>query len=80
MTDRVYFSPGQLIFGGFLVFGLCAAVGLRLLWRGIRDDVSDASGTPVAGRGWFIIAGVLCLVPLAAFSLFAWRQGYFGHR
>ena len=80
MTDHVYFSPGQLIFGGFLVFGLCATFGLRLLRRGIRDDVLDASGTPVAGRRWYIIGGVLCLVPLAAFSVFAWRQGYFGHR
>jgi hypothetical protein len=78
MIEHTYFSPGQLIFGGFLVFGLCAAFGLRLLYRSIRDDVLDSSGTPIAGRSWFIIGGIWCLVPLVAFSPFAWRQGYFG--
>lgn len=80
MTQHVYSSPGQLIFGGFLVFGLCAAFGLRLLFRGIRNDILDSSGAPVAGRSWFIVGGVLCLVPLIAFSVFAWRQGYIGRQ
>jgi hypothetical protein len=39
------------IWAGFLAFGICAAFGLRLLFRGTRGDVNDASGTPIAGRG-----------------------------
>lgn len=66
------------IAGGFFVFGVCAVIGLRLLYRGMRNDVCDASGTPLAGRAWFILGGLVCLVPLAAYALFLWRQGYFG--
>jgi hypothetical protein len=65
------------IWGGFLVFSICAAFGLRLLYRGIRGDVYDASGTPIASRGWFIGGGVFCLLPLAAYFVFVWKQGYF---
>jgi hypothetical protein len=63
---------------GFLVFGICAAIGLRFLYRGVRDDICDGSGTPIAGCGWFIVGGIFCLLPLVAYSLFFWRQGYFG--
>jgi hypothetical protein len=66
------------IAGGFLAFGICAAIGLRLIYRGVRDDICDASGTPIAGRSWFIIGGIFCLLPLIAYSLFLWKQGYFG--
>jgi hypothetical protein len=66
------------IWCGFLAFAICAVFGLRLLYRGVRDDVYDASGTPIAGRGWFIAGGILCLLPLVAYALFLWRQGYFG--
>ena len=65
------------IWAGFLVFGICAAFGLRLLYRGIRDDVNDGSGTPIAGRGWFIVGGIICMSPLAAYCVFVWKQGYF---
>lgn len=64
--------------GGFLVFGICAFFGLRFLIRGLRDDIYDNSGSPIAGRSWFIVGGIFLLLPLVAFSLFAWRQGYFG--
>jgi hypothetical protein len=63
--------------GGFLVFGICAAFGLRLLYRGIRGDVYDSSGTPIAARSWFIAGGIFCLLPLVAYSFFVWKQGYF---
>jgi hypothetical protein len=63
--------------GGFLVFGICALYGLRLLIRGISGDILDDFGTPVAGRSWFIVGGILLMLPLVAFGLFAWRQGYF---
>jgi hypothetical protein len=65
------------IWGGFIVFGLCAAFGLRLLYRGILGDVNDPSGTPLAARGWFIVGGIFCLIPLVAYSIFLWKQGYF---
>ncbi len=65
------------VWGGFLAFGLCAVFGLRLLYRGITGDVRDASGTPIAGRGWFIGGGIFCLLPLVAYSVFVWKQGYF---
>jgi hypothetical protein len=65
------------IWGGFIAFGLCAALGFRLLYRGLRGDVNDASGTPMAGRAWFIAGGLFCFVPLVAYSVFVWKQGYF---
>ncbi len=65
------------IWGGFLALGICAAFGLRLLYRGIRGDVCDASGTPIADRGWFIAGGLVCFLPLVAYSIFVWKQGYF---
>jgi hypothetical protein len=63
---------------GFLVFGASAFLGARFLIRGLRDDICDGSGIPIAGRSWFIIGGIFLLLPLVVFSLFAWRQGYFG--
>ncbi len=65
------------IWGGFFVLAICAAYGLRLVFRGIRGDVCDTSGTPIAGRGWFIAAGVVCFFPLVAYFVFVWKQGYF---
>jgi hypothetical protein len=67
------------IWAGFLAFAICAAFGLRLMYRGIRGDVCDSSGTPLAGRGGFIGGGILCLVPLVAYSVLLWKQGYFSH-
>jgi len=64
------------IWAGFLAFGICAAFRLRLLYRGIRGDVNDTSGTPLAGRGWFIAGGIFCLLPLVAYLVFVWKQGY----
>jgi hypothetical protein len=67
------------IWGGFVAFGVCAAFGLRLLYRGIRGDVCDSSGTPIAGRGWFIGGGLLGLSALVAYTVFVWKQGYFDY-
>ncbi|HOW68389.1 MAG TPA: hypothetical protein P5186_07145 [Candidatus Paceibacterota bacterium] len=65
------------IWSGVLVFGIGAAIGLRLIYRGIRGDVCDKSGTPMAGPSWFIGGGILCLMPLVAYLVFVWKQGYF---
>jgi hypothetical protein len=73
------YTAGDAIAAGFLVFGICAFFGLRLLIRGIRDDVLDSSGMPIANRIWFIVGGIVLIIPLAAFSLFVWRQGHLGH-
>jgi hypothetical protein len=64
--------------GGFLVFGICSFYGLRFLARGLRDDILDNSGSPIAGRSWFVVGGILLIVPLVAFAIFAWKQGFFG--
>jgi hypothetical protein len=76
----MYSSPstvGEAIWGGFLVFGICSFFGLKFLVRGLRDDILDASGHPVAHRAWFIVGGVLMQLPLALFVVFAWSRGYF---
>jgi len=65
------------LWAGLLAFGICAVFGLRLLYRGIRGDVCDASATPMAGRGWFFGGGIVCLFPLVGYLLFLWKQGYF---
>jgi hypothetical protein len=62
---------------GFIVFGICAVFGVRLLYRGLRDDIYDRSGMRIAGRSWFIVGGLFCMVPLVAYLVFLWRQGYF---
>ncbi len=67
------------VWGGIFVFGICAAFGLRLLYRGLRGDVLDASGMPTAGRAWFICGGVVMLLPLVVFMIYLWRQGYLTH-
>jgi len=67
------------IWAGFLAFGICAAFGIRLLFRGIRDEVYDTSGTPLAGRGWFITGGIVCLLAFVVYSVFVWKQGYFDY-
>lgn len=64
--------------GGFIVFSICAGYGLRLLYQGLRGDIYDVSGTRRAGRAWFILGGIACLIPLGVYSWFLWRHGYFG--
>lgn len=66
------------ISAGFLVFGLCSVWGLRLLFRGARGDILDSTGMETASRSGFIVGGILLQVPLIAFALFAWKQGFLG--
>jgi hypothetical protein len=77
----MYSSPStaeEALWGGFFVFAICSLYGLRWLVRGIRNDILDSLGHPVASRSWFIVGGILMQLPLAAFAVFAWRQGFFG--
>jgi hypothetical protein len=71
-------TPGEAIWGGFLVFGLCSFWGLRLLFRGVRGDILDSSGHDMAPRSLFIGGGVFLQLPLVVFLFFIWRQGFFG--
>jgi hypothetical protein len=66
------------ISAGFIVFGLCSIWGLRLLLRGLRGDILDSTGMETASRSWFIAGGILLQFPLITFTLFAWKQGFFG--
>jgi hypothetical protein len=65
------------VWGGFLVFGIASIFGLRLITRALQNDTNDSSGLAIASRGWFITGGVLFQLPLIAFLLFVWRQGFF---
>ena len=67
----------EAMWGGFIPFVLCSIWGLRLLLRGLRGDVLDASGTPVASCNWFIVGGIFLQLPLVGFTLFVWKQGLF---
>jgi len=63
---------------GLMVFGILAIYGLRLLYKGVRNDVYDWVGETRAPRWSYIAFGVLCQVQLIGFIVFLWRQGYFG--
>jgi hypothetical protein len=65
------------VLGGFLAFGACSAWGLYVLWRGITNDTTNASGHELAPRGWFIGMGMVCQLLSAWFVWFAWKQGFF---
>jgi hypothetical protein len=67
----------EAIGGGFIAFGFASFFGVRLLIRGLRNDVNDSSGHIVAARAWFIVGGILFQGPMIAFCLFVWRQGFF---
>jgi hypothetical protein len=68
----------EAMWGGFIPFGLCSFWGLRLLFRGLRGDTLDSSGTETASRNWFIIGGSLLQLPLSGYAYFVWKQGLFG--
>jgi hypothetical protein len=63
--------------GGFLGFGLLSLFGLRLLWKGIRDDIYDWIGEKFAPRWSYVAFGIICQLPFVAFILFLFRQGLF---
>jgi hypothetical protein len=55
-----------------------AGFGVRLLWRGIADDVwKDSFGDPIIRRWVYVTAGILCIVAggaLVAFLVWQWRS------
>lgn len=78
MNDDGYSRAQVAMWCGFIPFGLCSFWGLRLVMRGVRGDILDSSGMPVASRGLFITGGVLLQMPLAGYAFFVWKQGLFG--
>jgi hypothetical protein len=71
-------SARETMWAGYIPFGLCSFLGLRLLVRGLRGDVLDSSGMAVASRGLFITGGILLQLPLVGYTFFVWKQGLFG--
>jgi hypothetical protein len=65
------------IWGGFIAFGFASFFGARLFIKGLQNDTNNSHGHPIASRAWFIIGGILFQLPLIAFALFVWRQGFF---
>jgi hypothetical protein len=62
---------------GLLVFGAGAAWGIRLIYRGVRNDIFDSAGGRVAGRVWFIGGGIVLVTIFIGYIFFMRRQGYF---
>ncbi len=62
---------------GLLVFGAGAVWGIRLIYRGVRNDIFDSAGGRVAGRSWFIGGGIVFVTIFISYLLFMLRQGYF---
>lgn len=71
-------SARSAMLRGLVVFAIIAFFGLKILIRGLRDDTADITGIPNGSRWWWIIAGILMQLPLIIFTVFAWRQGFFG--
>ncbi len=67
------------VIAGFFGFLALSFFGLRLLVRGIRDDIYDWLGHAPASRAWFIIGGILLQLPLVGWMVFLVRQGWFAH-
>lgn len=65
------------ITAGFLPFIVLALFGVRLLIRGIRDDIYDWIGHASASRPYFIIGGIFLQLPLIAWIVFLIHQGWF---
>ncbi len=60
--------PGSGSGGSFtliLIAGLLALYGLRLIYRGLDNDTTDGTGHQLASPWWFIVGGILMLLPLA---------------
>ena len=78
----VYWSGWSLdgrIAVGFLPFVLLALIGLQLLARGVRGDISDWLGHASASRAWFLIGGIFLQLPLIAWIAFLVHQRWFEH-
>ncbi len=51
------------MWGGFIAFGACSYLGMRWLFRGLRNDTLDAQGMPVTSRTSFIFGGIFLSCP-----------------
>jgi hypothetical protein len=72
-------SPAEhAVVRGFVVFGIVALCGARLLFRGIKKDIVDATSVPNGSRWSWIVGGIVLHIPLIGYTFFAYRQGFFG--
>lgn len=72
-----YYGMGRPISGGFTAFGLLAIYGIRLMYKGLTNDIYDFMGERNAPRWSYIVFGALCVMPLVGFVVFLVHQGYF---
>ena len=70
-----YTTAPEAMESGLLVFMVGAIWGIRLIYRGARNDIFDSAGVCVAGRSWFIGGGIVLLTIFIGYILFMWRQG-----
>ena len=66
MTDPLYMR----VYMGFIPFGLLAAYGILLLWKGFSGDTST-----LVPRWMYFIGGLICILPLPAYGMFLRHQG-----
>lgn len=71
------YALNRRVGGGFTGFGVLSVYGLRLLFKGIRDDIYDWIGEKSAPRWSYIAFGIFYQLPLIAYTLFVIHQGYF---
>lgn len=72
------YSVHYRIGGGFVAFIMCAGLGIRWIWQGLRNSIArDVFGEPrFAARWLYISAGVLLQIPLVLYCIFLVHQGY----
>ena len=63
--------------GGLVVFGICSAYGIRLIYLGVTNQIIDQSGMDKAPRWTFIAGGFLMQIPLVAYIAYLFHQGFF---
>ena len=71
------FAFQRRIGGGFWAFGLLSLFGLRIFYKGLRNDIYDWLGEKSAPRWSYIAFGLFCQLPLGGYILLLFHQGYF---
>jgi hypothetical protein len=74
-TAHPYLALGNRIGGAFAGLGMLSFYGLKLLYKGVNDDIYDWIGEKNAPRWFYIAAGIFFQLPLIAFILFLSHQG-----
>jgi hypothetical protein len=75
--EYINFPTRVWIYYGFIVFGCCSAYGIKLIYLGITNQIIDESGMDKAPRWMFLAGGFLIQIPLVAYIVYLFHQGYF---